>query len=199
MSLEDFWWPVSSVDTGIKNNESQNQLTAAMVEAIAEQERQTKAIAGQVAWSKAQNNAFAKFLIFLLRTIQSEELISAIYRLFFTNKDHTSGITHIRHNSNYPVIIGMFVPFFWDKVIEFRMQSLYSPLYDPSMQINPTSYLHYLKRLASAMHDNIALDQQQLLLCIMEIYKEFKIIDPKALTNEKYEQVYALIQTELYW
>lgn len=48
------------------------------------------------------------------------------------------------------------------------------------------------------MHDNIALDQELLLQCIMEIYKEFHIIDPQALTEEKYEQIHALIKKELY-
>ena len=92
----------------------------------------------------------------------------------------------------------MFVPFFRDKVIEYKMQSLYQNIYDTTMIVNPTNYLHYLKKLAGAMHDNVALDQQLLLQCIMEIYKEFHIVDPKALTDEKYEQVHALIQKELY-
>jgi len=92
----------------------------------------------------------------------------------------------------------MFVPFFRDKIIEYKMQSLYSSLYDPQLQINPTSYLHYLKKLSQTMHDNIALDQQLLLQCIMEIYKEFHIIDPQALTEDKYQQIYTLIQKELY-
>jgi hypothetical protein len=92
----------------------------------------------------------------------------------------------------------MFVPFFRDKIVEYKMQSLYSSLYDPTMVINPTSYLIYLKQLASSMHDNIALDQQLLLECIMEIYKEFHIIDPQSLTEEKYEQIHALIKQELY-
>jgi hypothetical protein len=92
----------------------------------------------------------------------------------------------------------MFVPFFWDKIVEYKMQSLYSGLYDSSMVITPTNYLIYLKTLASSMHDNIALDQELLLQCIMEIYKEFRIIDPKALTEDKYEQIHALIRQELY-
>lgn len=199
MSLEEFGWPQSTIDSWSSNNEWTEKISDAMREAIAEQARQSKAIAGQIAGSKAQNNAFAKFLLFLLGAIKSEELISTLYKLFFTTKDPHHGHTHIRQSSNYPVIIGMFVPFFWDKVIEYRMQSLYSPLYDTNTQINPTSYLHYLKKLASVMHDNIALDQQLLLHCIMLIYQEFHIVDPQALTEEKYEQVYALIQRELYW
>jgi hypothetical protein len=37
-----------------------------MREAVAEQAKQGKAIAGQISGSKAQHNAYAKFLTFLL-------------------------------------------------------------------------------------------------------------------------------------
>lgn len=200
MSLDELWWGISSgVEQWGQNKEGNEKISDAMREAVAEQARQWKIIGWQIAGSKAQNNAFAKFLLFLISTIKSEELITILYKLFFTNKDPYHWHTNIRKTSNYPVIIGMFVPFFWDKVIEYKMQSLYAPLYDPAMIINPSSYLHYLKNLASVMHDNIALDQQLLLQCIMEIYKEFHVIDPQALTTEKYEQIQALIQRELYW
>ncbi len=198
MSFEEIWWLWQNIDHGINNNEWNEKITDAMREAVAEQARQSKAIAGQISGSKAQHNAYAKFLIFLLWQIKSDELIHILYNLFFTTKDPHHGTKYIRKSSNYPVIIGMFVPFFRDKVIEYKMQSLYSWLYDPNMIINPTNYLIYLKKLANSMHDNIALDQQLLLECIMEIYKEFHIIDPKVLTEEKYEQIHALIKQELY-
>lgn len=198
MSFEEIWWLWQQLDTGSSNNEWTEKITDAMKEAVAEQARQSKAIAGQIAGSKAQHNAYAKFLIFLLSQIKSETLISILYNLFFVTKDTYHGTKYIRKSSNYPVIIGMFVPFFWDKIIEYKMQSLYSTLYDPTMTITPTNYLIYLKQLASSMHDNIALDQELLLQCIMEIYKEFHIIDPQALTEEKYEQIHALIRQELY-
>ncbi len=198
MSFEEIWWLWQQLDTGSSNNEWTEKITDAMKEAVAEQARQSKAIAGQIAGSKAQHNAYAKFLIFLLSQIKSETLISILYNLFFVTKDPYHGTKYIRKSSNYPVIIGMFVPFFWDKIIEYKMQSLYSTLYDPTMTITPTNYLIYLKQLASSMHDNIALDQELLLQCIMEIYKEFHIIDPQALTEEKYEQIHALIRQELY-
>ena len=198
MSIDEIWWLSQSIDTWSHNNEWTEKITDAMKEAVAEQTRQGKLIAGQIAGSKAQHNAYAKFLTFLLWKIKSEELVRILYNLFFTTKDPYHGTKYIRKSSNYPVIIGMFVPFFRDKIIEYKMQSLYSLLYDPHMIINPTNYLIYLKKLASSMHDNIALDQELLLQCIMEIYKEFHIIDPQALTEEKYEQIHALIKKELY-
>lgn len=198
MSFEEIWWLWQQIDTWSSHKEWTEKITDAMKEAVAEQARQSKIIAGQIAWSKAQHNAYAKFLIFLLSQIKSETLISILYNLFFVTKDPYHGTKYIRKSSNYPVIIGMFVPFFWDKIIEYKMQSLYATLYDPTMIITPTNYLIYLKQLAHSMHDNIALDQELLLQCIMEIYKEFHIIDPQALTEEKYEQIHALIRQELY-
>ncbi len=198
MSVEDIWSANYSIDSQSNNNEWTEKVTAAMREAVAEQERQSKANAGKISGSKAQQSAYAKFLIFLIEKIKSETLISILYNLFFTTKDPYHGTKYIRKSSNYPVIIGMFVPFFRDKIIEYKMQPLYENLYDPTMVINPTNYLIYLKKLAHAMHDNIALDQQLLVECIMEIYKEFNIIDMKAITNDQYEQIHSLIQKELY-
>ena len=169
-----------------------------MKEAVAEQARQGKIITGKIAGSKAQNNIYAKFLAFLLSKIQSEELISLLYKLFFTTKDPYHGTVYIRKSSNYPVLIGMFVPFFRDKVIEYKMQPLYSSLYDPNQAITSHSYLVYLKKLAHAMHDNIALDQQLLLQCILEIFQELGIIATKGLEENNLEEMRSLTKKALY-
>lgn len=198
MSLDDIGSTNYSIDNQATTNEWNEKITDAMREAVAEQARQTKAIAGQIAGSKAQHNAYAKFLIFLLSQLKSENLISILYNLFFTTKDPYHWTKYIRKSSNYPIIIGMFAPFFRDKIIEYKMQPLYEKLYDSTMSMNPTNYLIYLKKLAHAMHDNIALDQELLVQCIMEIYKEFHIIEIKTITEEQYEQIQELIQKELY-
>jgi len=164
-------------------------MSDAMKEAVAEQARQGKVIAGKIANSKAQNNAYAKFLAFLLSQIQSEELIAVLYKLFFTTKDPYHNTIYIRKSSNYPVLIGLFVPFFREKVIEYKMLSLYSPIYNPNESLTTHTYLSYLKKLAHAMHDNIALDQQLLLQCIIHIFHEFHIIDTKAISEEQLEEI----------
>ncbi len=188
----------AQIETQWSGSEQAERITDAMREAVAEQGRQSKIIAGKIAGSKAQHHAYAKFLIFLLWELKSEALITTLYKLFFTTKDPHHGTVYIRKSTNYPVIIWLFVPFYRDKVREYKMESLYKSLYDPTITITPTNYLHYLKKLASALHDNIALDQSLLLQCVMEILKEYHIVDPQALTEEKYEQIYALIKQELY-
>lgn len=195
---EEFGGLGSHIESWSSTNEWVEKVTDAMKEAVAEQARQGKIIAGKISGSKAQNNAYAKFLTFLLGQIQSNSLISILYKLFFTTKDPYHGTVYIRKSSNYPVIIGLFVPFYRDKVIEYKMTSLYNPFYDPTQTLTPTNYLLYLKKLAHAMHDNIALDQDLLLQCIMEILQEYHIVDRTALTEEKYEQIHALIKKELY-
>ncbi len=198
MSIEEFGGLNQGIDTNSWANESQEQVTDAAREAVAEQARQWKVIAGKIANSKAQNNAFAKFLAFLLSQLQSDELIGLLYKLFFTTKDPYHGTVYIRKSSNYPVLIGLFVPFFRDKVVEYKMQSLYSSIYDPTQIITPHIYLTYLKQLAHAMHDNIALDQQLLLQCIMHIFQEFHVVEMKTLDDIQLEEIKTLIKKELY-
>ena len=198
MSMDEIGGLDQSIDTSSWAKEWQEKISDAVREAVAEQERQGKVIAGKIANSKAQHNAYAKFLAFLLWQIQSEELIEILYKLFFTTKDPYHGTVYIRKSSNYPVLIGLFAPFFWDKVIEYRMESLYANFYDPTGQITPESYLIYLKKLASHLHDNIALDQNLLLQCIMQIFQEFHVIQINALDDVQLEEVKALIKKELY-
>lgn len=198
MSIDELWGLEHSIDSTSSGKEWQEQMSDAMKEAVAEQARQGKVIAGKIANSKAQNNAYAKFLAFLLSQIQSEELIAVLYKLFFTTKDPYHNTIYIRKSSNYPVLIGLFVPFFREKVIEYKMLSLYSPIYNSNESLTTHTYLSYLKKLAHAMHDNIALDQQLLLQCIIHIFHEFHIIDTKAISEEQLEEIKWLIKKELY-
>lgn len=194
MTFEELW----GLDHSNNISTGKEEISSAMREAVAEQARQGKVIAGKIAGSKAQHTVYAKFLAFLLWKIKSDELISSLYKLFFTTKDPYHGTIHIRKSTNYPVLIGMFVPFFRNKVIEYKMQPLYSPLYDPSQSVTIHSYLVYLKKLAQAMHDNVALDQQLLLQCIMHIFQEFNVVDIKALEENELEEIQSLIKKELY-
>lgn len=198
MSMDEIWGLDHSIDTSSWAKEWQERASDAMREAVAEQERQGKVVAAKIANSKTQHNAYAKFLAFLLWQIQSEELIGILYKLFFTTKDPYHGTVYIRKSSNYPVLIGLFAPFFWDKIIEYRMESLYSHFYNPAEQITPESYLIYLKKLASHLHDNIALDQNLLLQCIMQIFQEFHVIQINTLNEIQLEEIKALIKKELY-
>lgn len=199
MSFDELgWWLDHTIDNSTWTKEGQEQITDAMREAVAEQARQGKVIAGKIKNNKAQNNAYARFLAFLLSQLQSDELIWTLYKLFFTTKDPYHGTVYIRKSSNYPVLIGLFVPFFRDKIIEYKMESLYSSLYNPNQTITPHIYLSYLKKLAHTMHDNIALDQQTLLECIMYIFQEFHVIEVKSLDEIQLEEVKNLIKKELY-
>lgn len=198
MSLDEFGGIDYNIDATSHTSEWSEKMSDAMKEAVVEQAKQWKLIAGKIKNNKAQNNAYARFLAFLLTQINSEQLLSMIYKLFFTTKDPYHGTVYIRKSSNYPVLIGMFVPFFRDKIIEFKMQSLYSSIYDPTTQINLQNYLSYLKKLAYTMHDNVALDQELLLQCIVLIANEFHLIDSRSLDSIQLQEIHALIKKELY-
>ena len=55
MSIDEIWWLSQTIDTWSGGKEWAEKVTDAMKEAIAEQARQGKLIAGQIAGSKAQH------------------------------------------------------------------------------------------------------------------------------------------------
>lgn len=198
MALEELWGLSSSIDTTTQSSESSEKISDAMKEAVAQQAAKSKEIAKKIATSKAQHHAYANFLTVLLTHIKNDELISVLYKLFFTTKDPYHGTVYVRKSSNYPVLIGLFVPFLRDKVIEYKMQSLYDKLRSPNTPVTTQSYLHYLKKLAHAMHDNIALDQSTLMQCIILILEEFSVIRLAHLEDQQLQELKSLIQKELY-
>lgn len=169
-----------------------------MKEAVAQQIAKSKEMAKKIATSKAQHNAYAHFLTVLLTQIKNDELISVLYKLFFTTTDPYHGTVYVRKSSNYPVLIGLFAPFLWNKIVELKMQSLYNKLRSEQTPITPQTYLHYLKKLAHAMHDNIALDQNTLMKCIILILEEFSVITLTQLDDQQLQELQSLIQKELY-
>ena len=178
-------------------NEWAETITDAMREAVAEQAKATARIAKRIRNSKAQHHAYAQFLNFLLHTL-SDELVANLWQLFFTNTDPKSKISYTRKTTNYPVLIGLFVPFFRSEIIEYKMRSLYQDIYNPTLTLTPRSYIQYLKTLAHTMHDNIALDQARLLQVIMLIFQEFNLVDPKNLEETKLKEIKSLIRQELF-
>lgn len=195
MSLEDINY--SSLESSSENKEGSNSISEAVREMVAEQERQLKKVSTQIKNSKAQHKAYAKFLSFLFGTLQSKTLVQTLYKLFFTIKDPHHGTIYKRKSTNYRVIIGMFAPFFWEKIEEYQMRPLYSTLYDPETIITPASYVQYLKKLGHTMHDQIALDQQLLIQTILLIFQEFNIIQVQHMEQNETLHLISMIQQEL--
>lgn len=198
MWAEEFGNSSQHIDIWPSSNEwATEHVTDAMREAIAEQAKATARIAQRIKNSKAQHQAYAQFLNFLLWEL-SDELLTILRKLFFTTTDTKTNISYTRKKTNYPVMIGLFVPFFRNKIIEYKMRPLYEDIYNPTITLTPRSYINYLKILAQSMHDNVALNQHTLLQCIMLIIKEFNLVDPKSLEEAKIKEIKTLIKEELF-
>ncbi len=201
MSIEEMWWSESTINSNIgwnENSEQNNAAKEAIREQVAEQAKKSKQIGGQIAQSKQQNNAFAKFLLHLMNSIRSETLLAIMYNLFFTVKHQGSDMRYIKQTTNFPVLIGMFAPFFRDKVVELQMLPLYESLYSPGQILTISTYIHYLKKLSATMHDNTALEKATLIEFLAEICKEFNLTQNLRIEQNTNEQLHTIIHDELY-
>ncbi len=195
------WWVDSTISTASwwnEGGEKNNAISDAVREQVAEQAKKGKQIGWQIVQNKQQNNAFAKFLMHLMNTIQSESLLGTMYNLFFTVKHDDSEIRYIKQTTNFPVLIGMFAPFFRDKVVELQMPPLYESIYSPEQILTISTYIHYLKRLSASMHDNTALEKNTLIAFLAEICKEFHLTNNLSIEQNTNEQLHTIIHDELY-
>lgn len=188
----------NSLESNEITSTGQEAISDLVREQMAEEARQIKIVWWAIKKDHAQNNKFAKFLIYLLWEIQSDELINTLYKLFFTTKDPYHGTVYIRKSSNYPVMIWLFVPFFWEQIVEYKLNSLYQDFYTPTNHIHPKTYLHYLKQLALTMHDNIALDIDLLTECILLIFEEFQLLPIQWLDETELQELNNMIRQELW-
>ncbi len=197
MSNEGWEWIDLPIDNWQGSREWGEKITDTMREAVADQAKASKNIAWRIKTSKQQHHAYADFLTFLLTQIQSEELITTLWKLFFTSKDPHHDIVYTKKSTNYPLMIGIFVPFFRDKIVEFKMKSLYDSIITHP-PLSPTTYLQYLKLLISTMNDNIMLDNELLTKCINLIFSEYHIVNFSNLSESQANDLQLLIQEELF-
>lgn len=151
-------------------------------QAIARIEKEQKK-AAQTRWqiqqSKKKNQNLAAFLTFLLQHINNDKIISLFHSVFFHKT--SIGTSHVNH----VVFVGMLAPFFWSEAEQIGVSKLYDEFYSPSVIQWLEPYISYLKKLSYAYHDDVALDQQQLLQLIIEILKHFSITDTSWYTDEE--------------
>ena len=175
------WW----IDDWEQVRQNVNQVTEEAVQHVQAGTAQAKQIQAQIKKDKAINNNLAKFLEFLLKTIKSEELISAIYNTFFKVTDSRTGATFFRKTINNIVIIWFFAPFFKAQINEYSLDSYYSDIL-PSGNINLSTYLWYIKLLSKKHHDNIPINKENLLNLLYYILVEFWL-SPSSLPEKKSE------------
>jgi len=153
-------------------NNSAEWVTEQDIQKIQEEARQIKKVAQELKNSKAANGQFAKFLSFLMRTITNEDLIKALYDTFYTALDPKTHITYLRKNANVVVICGLFYPFFQEEAHKYNLHQLFQPLLKES-SLTIKGYLEYLKGVSRKFHDNVPLNQGDLITLILYIAQEY--------------------------
>ena len=150
------WW----IDDWEQVRQDVNQVTEEAVRRVQAGSAQAKQIQAQIKQDKAINNNLAKFLEFLLKSITSEDLITAIYNTFFKVTDTKTWTTYFRKTINNIVVIWFFAPFFKDKIHEYNLDNYYADIL-PQWNISLNNYMWYIKNLSKKHHDNIPINKEK--------------------------------------
>jgi hypothetical protein len=123
--------------------------------------------------------ALAQFLTFLLQQINNDKILSLFHTVFF--HETKTGTMYVNHT----VFVGILAPFYRKEAVAMGVDELYTDMYTELVTQSLADYVAYLKKLSYTYHDNIALDQQQLLQLIIEILKHFHIVSTEKYTDEQ--------------
>lgn len=196
MSIEEF------TTTAQENSEQYNaqeiwESKEAIQAAIARIEKDSKKASetrGQIQQQKKQNKDMADFLTFLLQQL-TNKILRDLHLVFFS-----SDTGWPQKNINHKVIIWLFAPFYKEQIEQYHLWSLYNDLLAEPNNLSLTQYIHYLKQVSYRFHDNIALNQQRLLQLVIDIMKQYSIIDNthKDWEKEAKDNLVATIIQELF-
>ena len=186
---------MSWIDDWEQVRQNVNQVTEEAVRRVQAGSAQAKQIQAQIKQDKAINNNLAKFLEFLLKTIKTEDLVTAVYNTFFKVTDTKTGAIYFRKKINNIVIIWFFAPFFKDKIHEYGLDGYYADIL-PQWNISLNVYMWYIKKLSKKHHDNIPIDKEDLLTLLYYITVEFWLLSP--LPGKK-QQMVDEIKMALHW
>lgn len=167
------WW----IDDWEQVRQDVNQVTEEAVKRVQAGSAQAKQIQAQITQDKAVNNNLAQFLEFLLKTIKSEELMTAVYNTFFKVTDPKTWAAYFRKKINNVVLIWFFAPFFKNQIHEYNLDNYYLDIL-PQGNISLNTYMSYIRNLSKKHHDNIPIDKESLLTLIYYIMVEFGILSP---------------------
>ena len=167
---------MSWIDDWEQVRQDVNKVTEEAVRRVQASTAQAKQIQAQIKQDKAINNNLAKFLEFLLKTIKTEELISAIYNTFFKVTDTKTWATYFRRTINNIVVVWFFAPFYKDKINEYNLSTYYMDIL-PQWNVGMWNYMLYIKNLSKKHHDNIPINRDSLLNLLYYIMVEFGLLD----------------------
>lgn len=173
-------WSIPWLDAWEQVRKDTNKVTEQDVKRVQSDSQQAKKVQEEIKKSKIINNNLANFLSFLLKELKNEDLVSNVYNTFFKTIDPKTKISYLRKDINTVVIIGLFVPFFDNKLKIFCIEEYFEWLYDrQKLPINFDRYIDYIKKLSRKYHDNVPVDQKKLLNLLALIVNEFQLLKDK--------------------
>jgi len=177
-------WIIDWVDAGEWVRKDSNKVNEQDVRRAQADWAKSKKVQDQIKKQKSENNNIANFLAFLLKTIKNEQIISSVYSTFFKVTDSKTNISYLRKSMNNIVIIGFFAPFFPKELEKFWLTSYFQDFCKLDWELlSFGEYIIYIKKLSSKYHDNVPINQWQLLDLLALIIWEFGI-SKEALTED---------------
>lgn len=186
---------MSGIDDGEQVRQDVNKVTEEAVKRVQAGSAKAAKIQWEIKKDKAINNKFAKFLEYILKTIKSDEMISAVYNTFFMITNPKTWVKYTKKKINDVVVVWFFAPFFWDKIVEYKLDQYYADIC-PSWELNLNTYMKYIRDLSKKHHDNIPIDKSSLLNLLYNIIKEFKLSNS---SNSDEKQITKEITAALHW
>lgn len=170
------WWAIDNINGDEWVRKDTNKVTEQDVKHAQSDWTKAKKVQYEIKKRKAQNNNIANFLAFLLKTIKNEQIISSVYNTFFKVTDRKTNTVYLRKSMNNIVIIWFFAPFFPKELEKFWLKSYFQDFckLDGNL-LSFGEYIAYIKKLSSKYHDNIPINQNQLLELLALIIWEFGI------------------------
>ena len=168
------WWEV---------REDTNKVTEEAIRRVQDNQKKAQQIGQEIKSDKAINGKFAKFLTFLLKDIKNDYLIKQIYQVFFKTRHEETDLVHLRKNINTIVVVGLFVPFYQDKIKELGLESIYQDTFTFDGNIDLSRYIHYIKNLLPKHHDNIIIDKQDFTKLLTQITEYYHLTEKLSREN----------------
>lgn len=185
----EMWWITDWIDAGEWVRKDTNKVTEQDVKRAQSDWAQVKKVQDLIKKKKIENNDIANFLAFLLKTIKNEQIISSIYNTFFKVTDNKTNISYLRKSMNNLVIVWFFAPFFPKELEKFRLKTYFQGFCKLDWKLlSFAEYIIYIKKLSSKYHDNVPINQWQLLELLALIIWEFWI-SKEALTEDGRQKI----------
>ncbi len=163
--LDEWWYGV---------REDVNKVTEEAVRRVQEDNKKAQQVWQEIKKDKDKNNKIAKFLWFLLKSID-DDLVEYLYKTFFLIQDHKTNLTHINKNINMVLLIWLFAPFYGPEIREHNIQEYFESFVDLDSSITLSQYVWYAKKIIKTYDNNTDTNKKNFLELILKISKAYEL------------------------